>query len=282
MSEPVLQLQSVEIRGAIHRLHCVTTSPDAAWARLLIVHGYGEHAGRYADLMRWLGERGVAVEAIDLRGHGKSTGRRGHVSRWEEYLDDLGAFLQRHERGTLPLFVMGHSHGGLIVAAAAERGILAAPAIRGCVLSSPYLGSLLKTPAWKLLIARAANHLAPAMGVATGLAAEMITSDPAMREQDKADTLMNRIATPRWYFSTVATQKQVIAEAARFRLPLLTLIGDADVIADPTVVAGFYQAASSPDKTLYRYANRVHELFREVGREQVYRDLHGWLAARAK
>src|SRR5688500_19660371 len=104
----------------LYRCSVVPAEPALAAARLAVVHGYGDHAGRYVELMTWLAGRGVGCHAFDFRGHGRSTGRRGFVRRWEEHLDDLRAFLDlpelRHDSpGDPPLFVLGHSHGGLVV-----------------------------------------------------------------------------------------------------------------------------------------------------------------------
>src|SRR5688500_3489789 len=105
----------------LHRLSITPAADQPVSARLAEVHGYGDHAGRYWELMTWLASRGVACHAFDFRGHGRSTGRRGFVRRWDEHLDDLRAFLDlpalRHDSpGDPPLFVLGHSHGGLVVA----------------------------------------------------------------------------------------------------------------------------------------------------------------------
>src|SRR5215213_6770385 len=86
-----------------------------AWARLALLHGYGDHSGRYVHFMQWLALRGVEVHALDFRGHGRSQGPRAHVRQWEDYLDDLAAFLDldplRIASERPPLFVLGHSHG---------------------------------------------------------------------------------------------------------------------------------------------------------------------------
>src|SRR5690348_7750839 len=89
-------------------LHQWSVAPQTPWATVAFVHGYGDHAGRHAHFLRWLAERGVACHAIDLRGHGRSTGRRGFVKRWEEYLDDVTVFLQRAaQEPTTPVFLSG-------------------------------------------------------------------------------------------------------------------------------------------------------------------------------
>src|SRR5207248_10684803 len=105
----------------------------AARATLALLPGYGDHAGRYVPFLRELAARGVAGHAMDFRGHGRAGGRRGYVSRWDEFLDDLAAFLAlpvvRGAGG--PLFLLGHSHGGLVAAVAGIRGRVD---VAGCIL----------------------------------------------------------------------------------------------------------------------------------------------------
>ena len=267
------------------RLHCILQPPcDVAWARVLIVHGYGEHAGRYAQFMQFLAGAGVASEAVDLRGHGRSPGRRGFVLRWEEYLEDLRAFMRREDRcdPNLPTFVLGHSHGGLIIAAAVERGILTQDRVAGCILCSPYLATLQPIPLYKLAMARVADRVAPWLAVPTGLRGEWRSGDPVMRKADREDPYMSRTATPRWFISMRKAQAKTLQEAEAFKLPLLCLIGENDVIADPAAVAAFYSSAAAPDKSLYTYAGGVHELLRDFTREKASADILGWMRARVK
>jgi acylglycerol lipase len=267
-----------------HRLHGLRVNPmGRAWAGLVIVHGYGEHAARYAAFMRWLAQRGVWSVATDLRGHGLSTGRRGFVARWEEYLDDLKVVLEgasaRNECGT-KLFVLGHSHGGLVVARAGETELLRAPMVAGCILVAPYLGTQVRTPVSKRVLAHVANRAWPWMRVRTGLKREWLTRDPEMARVDQADPLLTHIATPRWYLTMRAVQERCLLEAGQFTLPLLCLMGEADPIADPGVAARFVERAGSADKSFHPYPAHLHELLREVGREEIYQDILGWLQAR--
>ncbi|HWE01516.1 MAG TPA: lysophospholipase [Tepidisphaeraceae bacterium] len=285
MSDEPLPILESQVQSPAGRLHCVALAPvGPARARLLIVHGYGEHGGRYSQFMRWLAARGIASEAIDLRGHGRSPGRRGFVVRWDEYLDDLQAFVDR-DRGESdaahsPLFVLGHSHGGLIVAIAGETEIFQKRGVRGCILASPYLGTRVVTPWYKRFVGTVANRFMPHLRVPTGLRPQWLTRDESMREQDLLDPLMNRIATPRWYFTTLAMQARSIDDAPAFTLPLLCLIGADDVVADPLTLANFFERAGSADKSHYVYPTCAHELFRERSREVVYADVLRWINAR--
>ena len=169
--------EEAELVSAGARLHRKIARPGTqSWARLLIVHGYGEHAGRYLHFMRWMAGVGITCEAIDLRGHGRSPGRRGFIRQWDEFLGDVSSFLQAPREIALPTFVLGHSHGGLISAVAGERGLFAEAGIAGCILCSPYLTSGIRPAAWKLMLARGMNHLMPWMRVPSGLKSEWLSA----------------------------------------------------------------------------------------------------------
>jgi lysophospholipase len=254
-----------------------------ARARLAIVHGYGDHAGRYAEFMTHLAERGVACHAFDQRGHGRSTGARGFVRNWDEYLDDLGAFLALPELGDRPepLFLLGHSHGGLIAAAAGVRGVLP-PRVAGCVLSAPYLVNCLAVPRVKAAAARVLNVVAPWLRVRSGVSPRMMSGDARQVEESRRDPLLLRSATPRWFLTHRPVQAEALARAGEFRLPLLVLCGDADPIADPRGAAAFHAGAGSRDKSLVVYPGFKHEPLREDGRERVFGDVLAWIEGRAR
>ena len=124
------------------QLSCFVATPAGKpIARLAILHGYGDHAGRYSHFMQWLAEHGIASYAVDFRGHGRSAGKPGFVHRWDDYLTDLRAFLAIDELSTAndlaPLFLLAHSHCALVAINAAYNGML--NHCRGVILSAPYL-----------------------------------------------------------------------------------------------------------------------------------------------
>lgn len=272
--------------GLFHRWHRPTAGVPLA--RLLVFHGYGDHSGRFAHFKRWLAGRGVASDGFDFRGHGRSGGRRGFVRRWDEYLDDVRTVLAfcrprwaAEGSAATPLFVLGHSHGGLILAAAGIRGVLPASEVAGCVMSAPWLAPARPlTWPWRVF-ARLSNVLAPAIRVATGLSPDLMTSDPAMVADSRADPLLLRAATPRWYATARRTQAAVLAGAGAFRLPLLCLIGDHDKVASPEAARLFVDRAGSADKAFELLPGARHELLRESNREKTFERVLGWMTERA-
>jgi lysophospholipase len=259
--------------------------PGHSTARLALLHGYGDHSARYLHFMRWLAERGVACHAFDFRGHGRSPGRAVYVRRWEEYLDDLTAFLSldalRPDAPGGPLFVLGHSHGGLVAAAAELRGMLRDAGVAGCVLSSPYFrGHTPVSAPWRAF-ARVCDRVWPWVCVPTGLGDGAMSRDPKMAADSRADPLIHRVATPRWYLATLAVQADVMRHAGEFRLPLLCLNAGQDTVADPAAVREFFAAAGSADKRLIEFPDARHELLRELEREEVFEAVLGFIKSHA-
>ncbi len=245
-------------------------------ARLAIVHGYGDHSGRYLHVMQWMAERGVTSHAVDLRGQGKSTGRRGYVQRWEEYLDDLAAFLKLPAiEGDGPLFLLGHSHGGLVVMAAVIRQAIDTQQLRGIVLSAPFVRNAMRISRAKLLLARLVHKVRPSLRVGSGVQGDWLSSDPEMKQQ--ADPLAVRTATPRWFLTHQRIQEEMLLRAGEFQLPVLILSGDADPIADPRGVQAFYDRCGAADKALQIYPGQLHELLRERQRDKTFSDILGWM-----
>jgi alpha-beta hydrolase superfamily lysophospholipase len=265
------------------RLYWRTSRPGAAAAvkaHVALVHGYGDHSGRYRELMEHLARRGFAVHAFDYRGHGQSDGRRAYVERFSDYTDDLEVLLghARSDAEGAPLFVVGHSLGGLIVL----RWALEAPreGAAGLVLFSPFLQLAFQPPRVKVLAARVVERLLPWMPLGNELSEDQLTRDTRIQEATRADPLYLHTATPRWFFQTAAAQQDARARASRLSLPCLILHGDADPIAAPGASRELWSAAGSQDKTLKTYEGMRHELFNEIGREQVFSDLEAWLSAR--
>jgi len=162
------------------RLHALRWPAAGRRAVLLLSHGLGEHAGRYAPLARDLVPRGIEVHAIDHRGHGKSGGVRAHVARFERYVEDFEAF-RRHATASLPadmpMFVLGHSLGGLIALRwlEAHRG----EGLSGAILSAPLLGIAKQAARWKVALSGVLSAVLPWVPIPNEIDPSELSSDPA-------------------------------------------------------------------------------------------------------
>jgi alpha-beta hydrolase superfamily lysophospholipase len=224
---------------------------------------------------------GSAVYVYDLRGHGQSSGARGQVRSFDEYLDDTTIFLDevRRRQPGKPLFLLGHSLGGLICARLAEER---APDVAGLVLSSPFLALLAEVPPSKVVGARLLAVVWPGKDVGNTVKAADLSHDQVVVEAYVTDRLVHHVAPARWAVQTLAAQDAVMAGAERIVLPLYLLFGKDDPVADPSFAEALFARAGSADKTVRAYEGLLHECFNEVGREQVYADLAAWIAERVQ
>ena len=246
-------------------------------ADLAVVHGYCEHGGRYRLLAEALAPRGYAVHAVDLRGHGRSPGARGHITRFGDYVDDTLAFVaavRREHDGRV--YLLGHSLGGLIAALCAEGH----DDFDGLILSSPFIRVGLPVSRAKIVAARLLSRLAPTRDVGNTLQASDLSHDEEIVRAYDADELNHRVATARWATEVLDAQAAALSGAARLRLPLLLQYAGADKVADPRAAEELFAAASSPEKTCRRYDGYSHEIFNETGRAAVHADLVAWLDER--
>ena len=248
-------------------------------AALAVVHGYGEHSGRYLNLVNYFAPRGYALYAYDLRGHGQSAGQRGHIHRFNEYLSDTDTFLKlvREREPNRQVFLLGHSLGGLIVSAYAEEHPGELP---GLIMSSAFLQFKIKVPGWKAAVARVMSALNPTMTMPNDLPASWLSHDPAIVAAYDTDPLNHHVATARWFTEILAAQTRTLDRASELQIPVLALYAGDDLIGDPAGSALFFERAQLADKTQHRYDGYYHETFNEVEKEIVFRDLEAWLAGR--
>lgn len=250
-------------------------------AHLVIVHGIGEHGGRYADFAAWFTPLGYAVHTFDHRGHGKSPGQRGHINDWAEFRGDVGCFLDgvRAALAGRPLFLAGHSLGGLIVLDYILHGV---EGLRGVVASAPPLTWSASAPQWRIVVSRLLAHLVPRMAMPTGLEVAGLSHDPAVLEAYRTDPLVHGLATPAFAAAMDRTMRETMTRADTWPadLPLLIVHGGADPICPPEASARFFANVAARDKTRHVYPDFLHESFNEIGREQVLTDVQTWLDAR--
>ena len=271
---PSIDIQIKTIPATNPQLSYLSATPSSApIAHLAILHGYGDHAGRHSHVMQWLADRGIASYALDFRGHGRSAGKPNAIKRWDDYLDDLAKFLAIKELAATdtPLFILGHSHGGLVAAAAAMRGMF--NHCQGVILSAPYLQLKLPVPLYKRMIAAVCSHIYPSLPIKSGMSPAMLTRDQTMIAQSQTDPFCRGTATPRWFTETAKEQIKVRSTPELFKLPLLMLIPGDDTIADSRASELFFENCGSTDKMIVRYPDNKHELLRDLDREKAFADI---------
>jgi len=246
-------------------------------AQLLIIPGYADHASRYREFAHFLAEGGVEVFAVDLRGHGESSGQRGFVECFEHYLDDVGAALAE-TNPTLPRFLLGHSMGGLIALDyVAER----APQLAGLVVTNPFLALAMAVPPWKLLAGNLAARVLPRLALPSGINAVDISHDDAIIERYRNDPLVFGQATAGWFREIQAAQRRVRARSS-LTVPLLYCYSDGDKIASPSANRDMSECLTAPSKEVLLRPGEYHEVLNEIDRLSLYRHIGGFLAQGAK
>jgi len=245
---------------------------------VLLVHGLAEHSGRYEHVGSWLAARGCAVYAYDQRGHGRSDGARCHVQRFSEYLDDLECVLAR-VRGAhpqLPIFLLGHSMGGLVVSALlAER----APAIAGAVTTGAALAVSARLSGPRLWAARAARWVLPRLRVPIGIDPEGLSRDEGVVEAYVADPLVERRVTLSLAVELASCIRRTLARAGRIGVPLLLLHGEDDPVCSPLGSAQLQAAVPVQGTRMRSYPKLRHEILNEPERSAVLQDIFEWLRA---
>ena len=244
-------------------------------AVVALVHGLGDHSGRYGHVGTALTQAGYALLGFDLRGHGKSGGARGHTPSFDVYLDDIDHFLTWVAQRVpgAPIFLYGHSLGGILVLLYTLRR---KPILAGVIATSPALRNALETQTVKVVFAKIGGKLLPNMSIPSGLDVQALSHDPAVIEAYIQDPLVHDIATLSFGKHALSAIQWIFAHATEFSLPLLLVHGTADQIA---FVRGSQElAALVPNKcTLKLWDGLFHETHNEPEKEQVLAYMIGWL-----
>lgn len=251
-------------------------TPDSPKGVVVIAHGLAEHSGRYAHVAERFADAGYAVYALDHRGHGKTDGTRANVDRFAYVRGDLDTLLTqaRGERPGLPMFLLGHSLGGLIALDyLVARG---ASGLTGLVLSGaavdPSVGSAIQRK-----LAGVLSALTPNLGV-LALDATAVSRDPAEVEKYVNDPLnYHGKIRARTGAESLAAVERVVAGLPRIALPVLVLHGTADRLTSPGGSKLIAERIGSADKTLTLYDGLFHEIFNEPERDAVLGDVVTWL-----
>ncbi len=246
-------------------------------AILAIVHGVGEHSGRYMNVVNCLVPDGFTIYGFDLRGHGRSPGQRGYINRFAEFREDVRAYLQfvaQQEAGR-PVFLYGHSLGGLIVLDYVEHY---PEGLKGVIASGPAIGKLGISP-FLFAIARVLSVVAPRFSLKTGLDDEGLSRDAKVVQAYISDPLVHDLGTARLGTEVPAAAAYVNAHAADIRLPLLIVHGGADRLSLPEGSRAFFDKVSFADKQRIEYPGGYHEPHNDLDSQKAIADIEKWIEA---
>ncbi|MEY4510236.1 MAG: hypothetical protein RLZZ450_2358 [Pseudomonadota bacterium] len=244
---------------------------------VVLAHGYGEYCGRYDELARYLLARGWAVCGFDMHGHGESPGQRGGIESYDQYVDDLSAFLKstRERYPGRAQLLLGHSHGGLIALRFLQQN---GHWPDGLILSSPMVAlrrAHRPLPPWAACVLA---KLAGELSLPNGLSANELTHDHRLARAWSVDVHNHGRTTPRWYAGALDAMEQARLALEQVTLPVLILQGDHDPVVDPDAVAQMTRDLGSRDRELFVCHGALHEPLNELDREQVYARIERWIA----
>jgi alpha-beta hydrolase superfamily lysophospholipase len=248
-------------------------------ATIAIVHGGLEHSGHYKYLVDSLLEKGFALTGLDLRGHGRSEGKRGHVMDWNEIREDMGFYLSKLEKEFpgKPLFLFGHSMGGAI---ALDYSLRRSPALSGVILS----GAAISTAIYNSILISASRLVSaffPSLTVNLNYDFSILSRDPSVVEEYVNDPLVLSTNSLRFATEYLKTVAWVRDHPSDWKLPLLMLYGSEESFVSLEDINKFFGDVSCEDKELIIYEGGFHQPHNDLQREQVFSDIEMWIDKRS-
>ncbi len=266
-----------EAPGAPHLFQTlwVRSKPKTGRA-LFVIHGIQEHMLRYLHLPAALGDAVDIVTGIDLRGHGRSGGTRGHVERFSQYVDDVRRILTMTQQECgLEMHLLGHSMGGLIglrlVTEEKEIGV------KSATLTSPALGFKAEAPLWKRTLGSFLDRAWGSFQVPYEVDPSLLSHDPGVAAAVKQDRLMIKKLSARWYSDFLRTIEDAKLHSKVSKVPVQFLLAGDDQIGNTEAVQAFEKHFSAPKKHLRIYRGMHHEMLNEKDRASVMRDVKKWI-----
>lgn len=244
-------------------------------AVVALVHGLGEHIGRYDHVAEAFGKAGYAMVGFDQRGHGKSDGIRGFESYENAMVDITRNINNAKDRYPgMPVFLYGHSLGGNLVL---YYSLTQKPELKGVIATSPGLATAEPLSPALLATTKIMYRLAPSMKIKNGLDLAGLSHDPQVAEKYIADPLVHPFISPRLALDMLNAGNYCVEHAAEFPLPLLLMQGTADRLVNPKRTRDFAQAAPLSKITYKEWDGFYHEMHNEPQKEEVINTMIRWM-----
>lgn len=262
-------------------LHYEHWTPPKFNKALVLVHGVGDHCGRYGPFVDYFSKNGYKVCLYDQRGHGKSEGKRAHIEKFEIFYDDLEQYIFFSQHGTsniehgtnLPWFLVGHSFGGQIILNFLARWPVL---FKAACASSPNIEIALTMPKWQEKLGKMLLDVWPTMKLKGLVDPALLSHDPKVGPAFVKDPLVSPFVTIGIGNEILSNLETIFSLAPRIQTPLLLLHGSADGYCSPEGTRKFFNELVLAQKELKIYEGMYHELFNEVGKEKVFHDIDHW------
>ena len=242
-----------------------------------VVHGHGEHSGRYERFAHGMAKHNMATYAVDLRGHGESAGQRGHVDAWTQWVEDTAAFVRHVEQQTANEVVpLGHSFGGVVMLSAVRSGKLTNT--RRFIVSSPALRLTKEVSPVLTQVSGLLSTVLPRLALSNNVDARTVSRIPEVVEAYRTDPLVHGKITTRLYTEWRRASKENLDHAADIKLPFLIIAGTDDPLIDPEGSRELHRKAPASDLRLLE--GRYHEPFNDLGSDEVFQLIAEWLQSK--
>ena len=270
-------IEKYELISNGSQLNCQAWIPETEPRGIIcLVHGLGEHIGRYEEFAAFFTENAYAVFAFDLWGHGKSPGKRGHIKQYDWFLNDLESLLKiaRREYNDTPIFLYGQSMGGNIISSFITRRNTSE--VSGAVLSAPWLKLAFDPPAFKVKLAGFMRKIYPSFRENSNIDPALLSKDEQVIKAYDEDPLVQRKISANLFFSVVKSGVSVIDNAFKLTIPLLAIHGKSDQLTSWKATEQFVKNAG--DKARVKlYENVLHEPHNDLERDEILQDVLNWM-----
>ena len=249
---------------------------DSPTYKMVFIHGMGEHSGRYEHLAKFMNKANISFYALDLPGHGKSSGKRGHIHKYKEFMNVLDAYVKQLNITNKDNFVlMGHSMGGNLCANYLVKGKYKPKA---AIIASPWLQLAFKPTFLKIILAKIANYILPGLQQNSRLELDAISRDPREVVKYHEDPLNHDMITPRMFIEVQNAGLYAVYKAHKISVPVLIYHGTSDAITSHKTSKFFYERLNNKDQSKFiAYSNAFHELHNEPEKDEVMKSIVDFL-----